>query len=186
MILRNGLAHVFVFIAPVVVVMAIAVPALWLRSKSAKGVASPAPVKKTALKIAKDLSGWCLLAMPFVVLFCGTTVWVIDDGKDGALAWRKYLLFGKGGSVKRLDGQVIEIHAEPGRGDVVVNASSVQIQSEEVPYGQGAAGIPLERIMMAPSESRAVLKSVEAVGSPPYMAELKGGVKSAVKTYVHR
>ena len=88
--------------------------------------------------------------------------------------------------MKRVDGQVIAIRAEQGRGDVVVNASSVGIQSEEVAYGQGAAGIPLERILMDPGVSRAVLKSVEAVGSPPYTTELKGRVRSAVKTYIHR
>ena len=186
MILRYGLAHLFVFVAPMVLLLAVVVPVLWVMSRFSKSSANSAPVKKIVVKILKDFSAWCLLAMPFVVFFCGTTVWVIDDGKDGALAWRKYLLFGKSSSVKRVDGQVIEFRAEPGRGDVVVNASSVHIQSEEVAYGQGAAGIPLERILMDPGVSRAVATRVEGVGSPPYTAELKGRVRSAVKTYIHR
>ena len=186
MILRYGLAHLFVFVAPILLLLAVVVPVRWVVSKFSKGAANSPPLTKVAKTIVKDMSGWCLLMMPFVVFFWGTTVWVIDDGKDGALAWRKYLLFGKSSSVKRVDGQVIAIRAEQGRGDVVVNASSVGIQSEEVAYGQGAAGIPLERILMDPGVSRAVLKSVEAVGSPPYTTELKGRVRSAVKTYIHR
>ena len=89
MILRNGLAHLFVFIAPMAVVLAVVVPVLWVVSKFSKGAANSPPVKKIAVKIVKDMWAWCLLVMPFVLLFWGTTVWVIDDGKDGALAWRK-------------------------------------------------------------------------------------------------
>ena len=182
MILRYGLAHLFVFVAPMVLLLAVVVPVLWVMSKFSKGAATSPSVEK----IVKQMGGLCFFVMPFVLFFWGTTVWVIDDGEDGALAGRKYLLFGKSSSVKRVDGQVIEFRAEPGRGDVVVNASSVHIQSEEVAYGQGAAGIPLERILMDPGVSRAVATRVEGVGSPPYTAELKGRVRSAVKTYIHR
>ena len=182
MIVRYGLAHLFVLVAPMAALLAVVMPILWMLSKFSKRAAE----SPSAEKIVKKMGGLCFFVMPFVLFFWGTTVWVIDDGQDGALAWRKYLLFGKSGSVKRVDGQAIEFHTEPGRGDVVVNASSVRIQSEEVAYGAGASGIGLERILMDPGESRAVLKLVEAVGAPPYTAELKGGVRSAVKTYVHR
>ena len=182
MMLRYGLAHVFVVVAPRVALWVVVVAVLWVAGKVSRKAADSPSVGK----IVEKLGGVCVFVMPFVLFYWGTTVWVIDDGKDGALAGRRYLLFGKAGSATAADGRAIGFHTEPGRGDVVVNASSVRIQAEQVGYGAGAASNGLERILMEPGESRAVESRVEAVGTPPYTTELRGGVRSAVKTYVHR
>lgn len=182
MIIRYGLAHTFAIIAPIATLMAVLLPLVWLATMISKRAAESPIVEKAA----SGLGALCFLVFPFVLFFCGTTVWVIDDGENGQLAWRRYLLYGQGGSVDRLNGSRITFKADPARGEVVVNASNSQIQVEEVSYGDAFLQIHLERTLIDPGEAHAVPKIVEAVGSPPYSIEMRGRSRSTVRAYIHR
>jgi hypothetical protein len=181
MILRYGFAHAFAILAPIAALLAILIPLVWLAGRISKRAAESPVVEK----VASGLGALCCFVFPFVLFFSGTTVWVIDDGENGQLAWRRYLLYGPGSSVDRLNGQGIAFRAGPGLSDIVVNASTGQIQVEEVAYGVASTQLQLKRILIEPGEARSV-QIVEAVGSPPSSIELGGRSRSTVKAYVHK
>jgi hypothetical protein len=180
MLLRYGLAHAFVILASLAAMVAILVPLLWLVSLVSKDLAE----SPLAEKVTSGLGVLFLVGLPFGLFLFGTTVWVVEEGEQGQLTSRRYLLYGQESSVARTNGPSIPFRVGL-RGDVVVNAADATIQVEEVAYGVGASQYQLKRLLIEPGEALTV-PIVEAVGSPPNSVELRGRVRSTVKAYIHR
>lgn len=178
---RYGVIHAVVLVGTVVVVVGLA--------RTVLRRLAPAGDGRLGVRVARRAVGALLLVLlfgiPLAVSMWARTVWVIDDGDAGALAYRRYALFGGGGECTRADGTVFAFRAPPTGNEVVVNATAAPIVVETVQYGGVAFGREPDRRVLEPAACLAVPYTVNEVGPPP--AKVEGSVGgTSLRVYVHR
>jgi hypothetical protein len=127
MLIRYGLVHLLAFLAGVGAFVGVARLGGMLAPPSTSGR------REGFEKLLIFLSLSALLAVPVTIWCLGTIVRVVEDGSDGSLTWRRYLMFGSHAATSAADGARIEIANEPG--EITVNATKGPLIMEPVQYG---------------------------------------------------
>lgn len=165
MLVRYGLAQILAFLPSLVV--------------AAGPLAAAGKLSTTRPGLAKTVLGTGLL----VVLSYATVVWVVDERDAGALAARRYLLWGASGMAAALDGRPIPVAVGEGV-DGVVNATRVTLVVEAAHYGS-TFGSSEKPEPLAPGTSRTYGYSINDVGDPPRLPESKRAPVSVLH-YIRR
>ncbi|MFO0934804.1 MAG: hypothetical protein U1E39_19130 [Planctomycetota bacterium] len=178
---RFGVIHAVVLLGTLTVVVGLARTVLRRLGRAGDG--------RLGVRVARRAVGALLLGLlfgiPLAVSMRARTVWVIDDGDAGALAYRRYALFGDGADAIRADGTTFAFRAPTTGNEVVVNATRAPIVVETVQYGGVAFGREPDRRVLEPASCLSVPYTVNEVGPPP--AKVEGAVGStSLRVYVHR
>lgn len=171
MLVPYGLAQVLAALPA----LAVAVGALIAGEK----IKSPGAAK--ALRIVGLLAAGVLVFVPYSY---SSVVWVVDEGPGGALAARRYLLWGQTGSATTLDGRPIPLTAGEGP-TLVANATQGSLVVEAAHYGS-TFGSSEKPEPLAPGTSRVYGYSINDVGDPPPTAQVKESSPVSVRHYIRR